>query len=209
MSEKRCPWAVGEYNIAYHDQQWGKVVTDDQTLFAFLVLEGMQAGLSWETILKKRDAFYKAFDDFDIDTVANYDETKCASLLQNQGIIRNRLKIKSAVQNAKCVQRIQKEFGSFFRYLWQFTDGKQINHKLTDQKDMPAHDALSDRISKDLKKRGCSFVGSTIIYSFLQAIGMINDHLVWCKEYQPSIDSAHGIDIFANDGIHGNGTDHS
>ena len=198
MNEKRCPWAVGEYNVRYHDEQWGKVVTDDQKLFEFLVLEGMQAGLSWETILKKCDAFYQAFDAFDIDVVAQYDEVKYASLLQNKGIIRNRLKIKSAIQNAKCVQQIQKEYGRFFAYLWSFTDGKQINHALQDQSEMPAHDALSDRISKDLKKRGFSFVGTTIIYSFLQAIGVINDHMVWCKEYQASIESAHGIKILTD-----------
>lgn len=185
---KRCDWAKGEYNEIYHDHEWGKPQHDDRQLFELLILEGMQAGLSWVTILKKRKAFQEAFDHFDIDKVAAYDESKQQELLNNKGIIRNRLKIKSTVANAQCVQRIQQEFGSFDRYLWQFTDGKQIVNAYTEQSEVPTHSELSDRISKDMKKRGFRFVGTTIIYSYLEAVGIINDHMTWCKEYHRCIE---------------------
>lgn len=180
---KRCEWAKGEYNESYHDNEWGKPQHHDQKLFELLVLEGMQAGLSWVTILKKREAICEAFDQFDIDKVAAYDETKQQELLNNEGIIRNRLKIKSAVSNAQCVQILQQEFGSFDRYLWHFTDGKQIVNAYTAQSEVPTHNELSDLISKDMKKRGFRFVGTTIIYSYLEAVGIINDHMTWCREY--------------------------
>lgn len=184
---KRCEWAKGEYNEQYHDQEWGKPQHDDQKLFEFLILEGMQAGLSWVTILKKRAAFQKAFDYFDVQKVAAYDENKQQELLSNADIIRNRLKISAAVSNARCFIEVQKEYGSFDRYLWQFTDYKQIVNAYTKQSEVPTHNELSDRISKDLKKRGFRFVGTTIIYSYLEAIGMINDHMVWCREYHNCI----------------------
>lgn len=183
VEEKRCPWAIGEYNIAYHDTQWGKIEHQDQVLFEFLILEGMQAGLSWLTILKKRENFAKAFDQFDVEKVANYTEEKIQELLQDEGIIRNRLKVRGAVKNAQAFLRIQQEFGSFDAYIWGFVDGKQIVHTYEKQEELPTHSPLSDTISKDLKKRGFTFVGTTIIYSYLQAIGIINDHMVWCKEY--------------------------
>ncbi len=180
---KRCDWAIGPYNEAYHDLEWGKPIHEDQHLFELLILEGMQAGLSWVTILKKREAFRLAFDQFDVTLVAQYDDEKIASLLQDCGIIRNRLKIKAAITNARAFQKIQAEFGSFDAYLWHFTNGKQIVNAYTTQKEVPTHNEWSDRISKDLKKRGFSFVGTTIIYSYLEAVGVINDHMVWCKEY--------------------------
>ncbi len=177
---KRCDWAVGPYNEAYHDEEWGMPVHDDQRLFEFLILEGMQAGLSWVTILKKRAAFRIAFDDFDVEAVAHYDEVKKQTLLANKEIIRNRRKIDAAVKNAQGFIRIQQEFGSFDAYLWGFTDHKQIVNHYTKQREVPTHNELSDTISKDLKQRGFSFVGTTIIYSYLEAVGVINDHMVWC-----------------------------
>ncbi len=180
---KRCDWAVGPYHEAYHDEEWGKPVHDDRHLFEMLILEGMQAGLSWVTILKKREAFRLAFDHFDVECVARYDDEKIASLLQNQEIIRNRLKIHAAIKNAQAFQRIQAEFGSFDAYLWQFVNGKPIVNTYAKQSDVPTHTELSDRISRDLKKRGFSFVGTTIIYSYLEAVGVINDHMVWCDCY--------------------------
>jgi len=185
--KQRCVWALGPYNEAYHDNEWGKPQHNDQKLFEMLILEGMQAGLSWVTILKKRQAFCEAFDDFDVDKVAQYDDDKIAELLQNKGIIRNRLKINAAVKNARAFQQIQKEYGSFDRYLWHFTDGKQVVSAYTKQSEVPTHNELSDRISEDLKKRGFSFVGTTIIFSYLEAVGVINDHMVWCDEYQRSM----------------------
>lgn len=183
MSEQRCDWAVGEYNIKYHDEEWGKTEHNDQMLFELLILEGMQAGLSWVTILKKRENFQEAFDHFDIETVANYQEEKIQELLQNPGIIRNRLKVRGAVKNAQAFQNVQHEFGSFDHYIWSFVDHKQIVNAYEHPSELPTHTELSDRISKDLKKRGFTFVGTTIIYSYLQAIGIINDHMTWCKEY--------------------------
>lgn len=165
----------------YHDTRWGKPVHEDHELFAMLILEGAQAGLSWATILMKEEAYRKAFDDFDPEKVASYDETKLEELRNNPGIIRNKSKILSAVSNAKALLEIQKEWGSFDAYIWHFTEGKTIDHHLTSAEDMPAWDELSEKVSKDLKRRGFKFVGPTIIYSYLQGIGVINDHIVSCE----------------------------
>lgn len=180
MKHERCAWATHVEDIEYHDHEWCIPSHDDSYLFEMLVLEGMQAGLSWITILRKRKNFQVAFDHFDIEKICKYNETNIQELMQNKGIIRNRLKIQSVIKNAKAFKEIQHEFGSFDAYIWGFTKGESIDHKLERIEDMPAYDALSDTISKDLKKRGFSFVGSTIIYSYLQAIGIINDHVVSC-----------------------------
>ncbi|MGH9819160.1 MAG: DNA-3-methyladenine glycosylase I [Pyrinomonadaceae bacterium] len=181
---KRCVWATNDLNIAYHDAEWGVPVHDDRTLFEFLILEGAQAGLSWDTILRKRDAYRAAFDNFDPAKVARYADAKCAKLLQNEGIIRNRLKIASAVSNAKAFLKIQKEFGSFDKYIWGFVGGKPLVNKLKSHTDILAKTDISDAISKDLKKRGFNFVGSTIMYAFMQATGVVNDHLMTCFRYK-------------------------
>ena len=174
----RCDWVSNDnVCINYHDNEWGKPLYDDQKLFEFIILEGFQAGLSWKTILKKRENFRKAFDEFDYQKIALYDDDKRAELKENAGIIRNRLKIASATINAKAFIEIQKEFGSFDKYIWEFVNFKPINNKgLTSYKDAPTTTEISDKISKDMKKRGFKFVGSTIIYAFMQAIGMVNDH---------------------------------
>jgi DNA-3-methyladenine glycosylase I len=169
--------------IAYHDTEWGTPVHDDRKWFEFIVLDAFQAGLSWRTVLHKRENFRKAFDDFDPGTVARYDEEKINGLMQDPGIIRNQLKIRSAVVNARAFLEIQKEFGSFDAYIWKFTEGRVEHHGLTSLSGMPARTDLSDRISKDLIKRGFKFVGSTIVYAFLQAAGMVNDHLTKCFRY--------------------------
>ena len=179
----RCTWASNELNIPYHDTEWGVPVHDDRTLFEFLILEGAQAGLSWDTVLKKREAYRTAFDEFDPAKVARYTDAKYAKLLTNEGIIRNRLKIASAVANANAFLKVQQEFGSFDKYIWQFVNGKPIVNKLKGG-GVPATSEISDAISKDLKKRGFNFVGSTIIYAFMQATGMVNDHLVTCFRYK-------------------------
>ncbi len=167
----------------YHDNEWGVPLHDDNRLFETIVLDGAQAGLSWKTILNKRENYRKAFDNFDVKKVAKYDEKKVEELLQNEGIVRNKLKIASAIRNAKVFIEIQKEFGSFDNYIWAFVDNKSIkNHRKT-IKDFPAKTELSDTISKDLKKRGMNFVGSTIIYAVMQAIGMVNDHMVGCFKH--------------------------
>lgn len=177
----RCNWAGNDQlYCAYHDNEWGVPVRDDRLLFEFLVLEGAQAGLSWITILRKRGAYRAAFDDFDVEAVSRYDETKVAELLANAGIVRNRLKIRSAIGNAKAFIAVQREFGSFAGYIWGFVDGKAVQNRWAGVAEVPASTELSDRISKDLKKRGFSFVGTTIVYSFMQAVGMINDHTVDC-----------------------------
>ncbi len=182
--KKRCVWAGNDpLYIAYHDTEWGTPVYDDETLFEFLLLETFQAGLSWITILKKRENFRKAFDNFDYQKIANYSEEKYDSLLLDAGIIRNKLKIRSAIKNAQLFIEIQKEFGSFSTYIWSFVDGKPIVNKIKAMQDIPATTALSDHISKTLKKRGFKFVGSTIIYAFMQATGMVNDHAVDCFRY--------------------------
>ena len=176
----RCAWASAEPNLSYHDAEWGVPVHDDRLLFEFLILEGAQAGLSWETILKKRDAYRKAFDDFDPLWVARYSQARVEKLMKNAGIVRNRLKIESTIDNAKAFLRVQKEFGSFDAYVWGFVDGRpQINVRKT-MKDIPASSPESDALSKDLKRRGFRFVGTTICYAFMQAVGMVNDHTVDC-----------------------------
>ena len=180
MKNTRCPWAKSENDIAYHDTEWGVPSHDDSYIFEMLILEGFQAGLSWNTILQKRENFRKAFDNFDYKKIAKYDEKKLNELMQNEGIIRNKLKINSTVTNAVSFMKIQKEFGSFSDYIWGFTDKKRIINKWKDLSEVPATTELSDKISKDLKKRGFKFIGSTIIYSFLQAIGIIDDHLASC-----------------------------
>jgi len=179
----RCSWASNDLNILYHDTEWGVPLHDDRGLFEFLVLEGAQAGLSWDTILRKRDAYREAFDNFDPAKVARYTDAKCAKLLKNEGIIRNRLKIASAVSNAKAFLAVQKEFRTFDSYIWAFVGGKPLDNKLKGG-DVPAKTEISDAISKDLKKRGFNFVGSTIMYAFMQATGMVNDHLVTCFRYK-------------------------
>lgn len=181
---KRCGWASNELNIPYHDTEWGVPVHDDRSLFEFLILEGAQAGLSWDTILAKRENYRKAFDNFDPAKVAKYSDAKCAKLLENPGIIRNRLKVASAVGNAKAFLAVQKEFGSFDSYIWSFVGGKPINGKRKEMGDIPAKTEISDALSKDLKKRGFKFVGSTIMYAFMQATGMVNDHAASCFRYK-------------------------
>ena len=180
MNNNRCGWAKGEKDILYHDTEWGVPSHDDRYIFEMLILEGFQAGLSWNTILQKRENFRKAFDNFDYRKMAEYDEMKLNELLKNEGIIRNRLKINSTVTNARAFMKIQEEFGSFAKYIWNFTHNKRIINKWKELSEVPATSELSDKISKDLKKRGFKFVGSTIIYSFLQAIGIIDDHLMSC-----------------------------
>lgn len=183
--KERCPWCGDDpLYVAYHDTEWGVPVHDDKVLFEFLILEGMQAGLSWITILRKRENFRKAFDNFNAEKIARYKEPKLKKLMQDAGIIRNRLKIAAAVKNAKGFLAIQKEFGSFAKYMWQFVDHKPITGKLKSYRSAPARTGISDAISKDLKKRGFSFVGSTIIYAHMQATGMVNDHEVSCFRYK-------------------------
>lgn len=181
---KRCNWATNELNIPYHDAEWGVPLHDDRGLFEFLILEGAQAGLSWDTILRKRENYRLAFDNFDPAKVAKYSEAKCSKLLANEGIIRNRLKIASAVSNAKAFLKVQKEFGSFDSYIWSFVDGKPLDGKRKLFADVPAKTEVSDALSKDLKRRGFNFVGSTIMYAFMQATGMANDHLTSCFRYK-------------------------
>ena len=180
---KRCTWATNELNIRYHDNEWGVPVHDDNRLFEFLILEGAQAGLSWDTILRKREAYRGAFAGFDPAEVARFSDAKIEKLMTNEGIIRNRLKIASAVSNARSFLRIQDEVGSFDEHIWSFVSGKPIIKKRKGG-DVPARTEISDAISKDLKKRGFSFVGSTIMYAFMQATGMVNDHLVSCFRYE-------------------------
>ena len=177
----RCSWARTEPSLTYHDKEWGVPVHDDQLLFEFLILEGAQAGLSWEVILRKRDNYRVAFDNFDPAKVARYGPRQIEKLLSNQGIVRNRLKINAAVQNAKSFLLIQKEFGSFDNYLWEFVDGRTVHRKT---REVVAQTPLSDALSKDLLKRGFKFVGSTICYSFLQAVGVVNDHDRKCFRYR-------------------------
>lgn len=176
----RCDWANHELSIAYHDKEWGKITTDENVLYEFLVLESAQAGLNWLTILKKREGYRKAYDNFDYKKVAEYDDKKIEELKTNPEIVRNRLKIESSINNARRFIEIQNEFGSFYNYLWGFVDGKQIINNWAKMEQMPASTELSDRISKDMKKRGFKFVGTTIIYSYLQAVGVIDDHLTTC-----------------------------
>lgn len=184
MNKNRCGWCIGNpLYEAYHDKEWGVPVYDDDTLFEFLILETFQAGLSWITVLKKRDNFRKAFDNFDYKKIATYNSSKVEELLQDAGIIRNKLKVNATISNAQAFMKIQDEFGSFSKYIWDFIDGKPIKNNVEKYKDAPANTALSDAISKDLKKRGFKFVGSTVIYAQMQATGMVNDHEVSCFRY--------------------------
>jgi len=181
---QRCSWATGsELEQDYHDTEWGMPLHDDRKLFEFITLEGAQAGLSWVTILKKRENYRKLFDDFEVEKIARYNKRKLESLLKNPGIIRNRLKVESTISNARVVIEIQNEFGSFNDYIWQFTDGKPIVNRWKSAQDIPASTAISDAMSKVMKKRGFRFVGSTICYAFMQATGMVNDHTVDCFRY--------------------------
>jgi DNA-3-methyladenine glycosylase I len=181
----RCHWASGsELTIRYHDEEWGVPAHDDRRLFEFLILEGAQAGLSWETILNKRENYRAAFDQFDPARVAAYDRRKMQRLLKDPGIVRNRLKISSAVGNAKAFLRVAEQFGSFDRYIWRFVDGAPRVNSRKSPRQVPAKTAESDAMSKDLKARGFNFVGSTICYAFMQAVGMVNDHLVRCFRYE-------------------------
>jgi DNA-3-methyladenine glycosylase I len=179
----RCPWARSELAIRYHDEEWGLPHHDDRALFELLILEGAQAGLSWETILQKRERYRKVFSNFEPTRVARYDDAKVQRLLSDAGIVRNRLKIESAISNACAFLAVQREHGSFAKYLWQFTGGAAIDGKRWRRGDVPARTALSDRFSADLRKRGFRFVGTTICYAFLQASGVVNDHLVDCFRY--------------------------
>lgn len=186
-SKTRCSWANGELLTRYHDEEWGVPVHGDRTLFEFLVLEGAQAGLSWITILNKRENYRNAFDRFDPVRVARYDRKKIQKLLHDPGIVRNKLKIASTLENAKAFLRVKEEFGTFDRYIWQFVGGKPIvNHRKT-LGQIPARTAESDVMSKDLKRRGFKFVGSTICYAFMQGVGMVNDHFVDCFRYKEVI----------------------
>jgi DNA-3-methyladenine glycosylase I len=180
----RCAWASDELSIPYHDREWGVPQHDDRVLFEFLILEGAQAGLSWDTILQKRQNYRAAFDGFDPKKVARYDRKKAQKLLQDEGIVRNRLKIASATRNAKAFLAVQKEFGSFDHYIWQFVGGKPRINARRLGKSIPARTPESDAMSKDLKKRGFNFVGSTICYAFMQATGLVNDHVVECFRYK-------------------------
>jgi DNA-3-methyladenine glycosylase I len=185
---KRCPWcenaAIGALYLSYHDEEWGVPVHDDRTLFEFLILEGAQAGLSWSTILAKRANYRKAFAEFDPAKVARFTAARVEKLLTDPGIVRNRLKVNAAVTNAKAFLAVQKEFGSFDRYVWQFVGGKPKVNRFKTMKDVPAQTSESDAMSKDLARRGFKFVGSTICYAFMQATGMVNDHLVDCFRHE-------------------------
>lgn len=182
--KKRCFWVNDDQlYIDYHDNEWGKPVYDDKILFEFLLLESFQAGLSWITILKKRENFRVAFDNFDYKKIAKYNDEKFNELILNPGIIRNKLKVKSAITNAQLFQEIQKEFGSFSKFIWSYVDGKPIVNQFKSREEVPATTEISDKISKDLKKKGFKFVGSTIMYAFMQATGMVNDHTTNCICY--------------------------
>ncbi len=184
MENKRCFWSGNDpLYIEYHDKEWGVPVHDDRLLFEFLILEGAQAGLSWITILRKRENYREAFDNFDFEKIAQYDEKDVERLLNNSGIVRNKLKINSAITNAKATLKVIEEFGSLDKYLWNFVDGKTIQNNIITMEDVLATSDISDKMSKELKKRGFKFVGSTICYAFMQAVGMVNDHFVDCYRY--------------------------
>lgn len=181
----RCDWClVNEKMIKYHDMEWGVPLHNDKKLFEFLILDAFQAGLSWSIILNKRENFREAFDDFDYKKISNYNQNKIDKLLTNSGIIRNKAKIQATISNAIAFQKVQEEFGSFDSYIWQFSDGKIIKNQWYSIKELPVNSEISDKMSKDLIKRGFKFVGSTICYAFMQAIGMVNDHLVTCHRYE-------------------------
>ena len=180
----RCPWPTNELSIRYHDTEWGVPVHNDRLLFEYLILEGAQAGLSWQTVLSKRENYRTAFDYFDAEKIARYGEAKVVKLMNNSGIIRNQLKIRSTIENAKSFLRVREEFGSFDKYLWQFVDSKPIINRRKSMKELPARTEISDAMSRDLLKRGFKFVGSTICYANMQAVGMVNDHLVTCFRHK-------------------------
>ena len=180
----RCPWAAAEINHAYHDTEWGVPSHDDRHLFEMLILEGAQAGLSWSTILKKREAYRAAYDNFDARKIARYEAKKSAALLADPGIVRNRLKVAASIVNAQAFLTAQAEFGTFARYIWQFTGGRPVQHRFRRQAQLPARSVESDALSQDLKKHGFRFVGTTICYAFMQATGMVNDHLVTCPRHK-------------------------
>jgi len=180
---QRCRWASNEWNIPYHDREWGVPVHDDRVLFEFLILEGAQAGLSWHTILRKRERYREAFDKFDAHRIARYDAKKIRSLLKDPGIVRNRLKVTATISNARAFLKVQEEFGSFDAYIWKFVGGKPKQNRWTARTGVPAKTPESDAMSKDLKKRGFRFIGSTICYAFMQAVGMVNDHAITCFRY--------------------------
>ena len=184
MEKRRCEWCGNDpLYMAYHDEEWGNPVYEERKLFEFLLLETFQAGLSWITILRKRENFRAAFDDFDYQKIAHYDQVKIDALLQDAGIIRNKLKVNSAIINAKLFINIQEEYGSFSKYIWSFVDGKPITNTFKSMAEVPANTPLSDAISKDLKKRGFKFVGTTVMYAFMQATGMVNDHATYCHRH--------------------------
>lgn len=193
---KRCPWSEGkEIYEKYHDEEWGLPVFNDKKQFEFLVLESAQAGLSWLTILRKRENYKKAYDNFNVKKVAKYDEKKFKELVNNEGIVRNKLKIESSINNAKLFLEIQKEFGSFCNYIWAFVDHKPVVNSWKKMSDVPAKTKLSDDISKDMKKRGFKFMGSTIVYAHLQATGIVNDHLVDCFRYGEIISGSNSHEV--------------
>jgi len=183
LSVRRCKWARTELLVAYHDQEWGVPLHDDRALFEFLVLEGAQAGLSWETILKKRDNYRAVFDNFEPRAVATYDQRKVKKLLANPGIIRNRLKVRAAIENARALLEVQREFGSFDAYIWRFVGGQPRRNRRRTLKEIPARTVESDAMSRELSRRGFKFVGPTICYAFMQAVGMVNDHVIDCFRY--------------------------
>lgn len=176
----RCPWPSNELSIRYHDLEWGVPIHDDRLLFEYLILEGAQAGLSWQTILNKRENYRAAFDNFEAEKIVRYGDQKIAELLANAGIIRNRLKIRATIQNAKSFLEVEEEFGSFDKYLWRFVAGRPVVNRRRNMREVPARTGISDVMSKDLLQRGFKFVGSTICYATMQAVGMVNDHLVTC-----------------------------
>jgi len=187
--ETRCPWAKGELYITYHDTEWGVPLHDDRALFELLILEGAQAGLSWSTILNKRENYRKAFDGFNARKIARYDQRKVDRLLDDSGIVRNKLKIAASIQNAQAFLAIQKEFGSFDAYIWHFVGGQPIQNSFSSMQEVPARTAVSDAMSKDLQARGFRFVGSTICYAFMQATGMVNDHVTDCFRHSELLKS--------------------
>ncbi|MGZ8919640.1 MAG: DNA-3-methyladenine glycosylase I [Limisphaerales bacterium] len=184
MPKNRCPWPTDELYCAYHDEEWGAPSHDDRHLFEMLILEGAQAGLSWSTILKKRETYRSAFHNFDAHKIARYTDRDVQRLMADAGIVRNRLKIAATIQNAKCYLKAREEFGTFDRYIWQFVGGMPIQNRRRQMKDVPAKTAESDAMSKDLLKRGFKFVGSTICYAYMQAVGMVNDHLIDCFRWR-------------------------
>jgi len=188
--KKRCKWAnYNDLMKAYHDKEWGAPEHDDKNLYELLILEGMQAGLSWNTVLQKRNNFRRAFDNFDYNKIVRYKENKIEELMQNKGIIRNRLKIQSVITNAKSFINVQEEFGSFNKYIWDFVNNKSVHNTWKKLEDLPPNTELSNKISNDMKKRGFKFIGTTIIYSFLQAIGVVNDHTIDCFRYKELVNS--------------------